>query len=259
MIIVSGLTGYVLSLDLYGMVTNITTSGRGKVISADIEKVKSVKPAKTKPVKRPAFGGLSGTTSKNLLVIKEILTHFFFFSMNALVIYALPVHGPPRNDAIEVPVNITEDELIHNNNNTIQTFPHQWTNRPMSSQVISLGWGTVGCYICFKVTNELQKVYLLYGLIRSPIYNVCAITSELLILLWHHIRYICVSGQSRRVCIPGVFTVARFAVAEFTVRGFAVMGFTVPGFAVVGFTVTGFAVVGFAIVGFAVASWGSQL
>ena len=57
-----------------------------------------------------------------------------------------------------------------------------------SKESLYSGWAIVACYIAFKFTNELQKVYLLYGLFKSPLYSGCSATDELFIVLWQHIR-----------------------------------------------------------------------
>ena len=57
-----------------------------------------------------------------------------------------------------------------------------------SKESIYSGWMVLACYITFKFTNELQKVYFLYGLFKSPLYSGCSATGELFIVLWQHIR-----------------------------------------------------------------------
>ena len=57
-----------------------------------------------------------------------------------------------------------------------------------SKESLYSGWAIVACYIAFKFTNELQKVYLLYGLFKSPLYSGCSATHQLFIVLWQHIR-----------------------------------------------------------------------
>jgi hypothetical protein len=42
---------------------------------------------------------------------------------------------------------------------------------PLSLRLLWLGWITVALYILVKLSNELQKVYLLCGTIRSPMYS----------------------------------------------------------------------------------------
>ena len=50
---------------------------------------------------------------------------------------------------------------------TIKEYP-----RPeLSTRLVVLGWMTVALYIFVKATNELQKVYLLFGTLRSPLYR----------------------------------------------------------------------------------------
>ena len=41
----------------------------------------------------------------------------------------------------------------------------------LSARLVVLGWMTVALYIFVKATNELQKVYLLFGTLRSPFYS----------------------------------------------------------------------------------------
>ena len=57
-----------------------------------------------------------------------------------------------------------------------------------SQESLYSGWAIVACYIAFKFTNEIQKVYLFYGLFKSPLYSGCSATDELFIVLWQHIR-----------------------------------------------------------------------
>ena len=57
-----------------------------------------------------------------------------------------------------------------------------------SPEAIKIGWVILACYILFKLSNELQKVFLLYGLFKSPLYHGCSTTHELFIVIWQHIR-----------------------------------------------------------------------
>ena len=57
-----------------------------------------------------------------------------------------------------------------------------------SKESLYSGWAIVACFIAFKFTNELQKVYLFYGLFKSPLYSGCSATDQLFIVLWQHIR-----------------------------------------------------------------------
>ena len=70
---------------------------------------------------------------------------------------------------------------------TCQSFSRH-TFHISGDQNIYTGWAVVSCYIAFKFTNEVQKVYFLYGLFKSPLYSGCSATHELFIVLWQHIR-----------------------------------------------------------------------
>jgi len=94
--------------------------------------------------------------SKRFNILKEILMHLLFFTLNILILSLIPTGD---ND-IEVTFargNSTRHDLN--------------VARSQSNNTNVLGWITVALYISFKLTNELQKVYMLYGLVRSPLYS----------------------------------------------------------------------------------------
>ncbi len=132
--------------------------------------------------------------SKNASILKEILTHSFFFLLNSMVILLLPMSGefrPLIPDAIEIQVPPGFENATPSDNVTWPTSAEtqiQLKQTELSNHAQALGWSLVVIYILFKITNELQKVYFLYGLFRSPIYSFCALGRDVLVLLWHHLR-----------------------------------------------------------------------
>ena len=80
--------------------------------------------------------------------------HCLFFTLNVLIVALIP-----SGDVRAVPSK-------NNNSTTDELFA-----RPQSSGNNILGWITIAIYVAFKVTNEFQKVYMLYGLVRSPLYS----------------------------------------------------------------------------------------
>ena len=91
--------------------------------------------------------------------------HAIFFTLNILVIATLPscdVNGSTSSRSRDV----TKSDNSTDRSVTVA--------RPQSGCNNVLGWITIVIYAAFKLTNELQKVYLLYGLIRSPLYSTLA-------------------------------------------------------------------------------------
>ena len=50
------------------------------------------------------------------------------------------------------------------------------------------GWIVLACFLGFKFSNEVQKVFLCFGCFRSPFYKCCSSQKELAILIWWQIR-----------------------------------------------------------------------
>jgi len=103
--------------------------------------------------------------------------HILFFSLNIVVISAIPV----TNYTIKKSHIRSEPNLDNSTNISEKMY------RPLSNSNIVLGWITFSIYILFKVTNEIQKVYLLFGLIRSPFYSTMTL-SGLISIIGYHLR-----------------------------------------------------------------------
>ena len=89
--------------------------------------------------------------------------HSIFFTLNVVVIASVPS------------CDVTDKRLRDVSKADNSTADRAFTIvRPQSGCNNVLGWITVVIYAAFKLTNELQKVYLLYGLIRSPLYSTLA-------------------------------------------------------------------------------------
>lgn len=88
--------------------------------------------------------------------------HSIFFTLNILIIASVP--------SCDVTGSRSRD-VSKSDNTTDKNLP---VVRAQSGCNNVLGWITVVIYAAFKLTNELQKVYLLYGLIRSPLYSTLA-------------------------------------------------------------------------------------
>ena len=95
--------------------------------------------------------------SKRFNIWKEILMHCLFFTLNILVVSLVPLSYHNDHKVVIKKDNTTEYDIK--------------IARPQSYNSNVLGWITVTIYITFKLTNELQKVYMLCGLVRSPLYS----------------------------------------------------------------------------------------
>jgi hypothetical protein len=80
--------------------------------------------------------------------------HCLFFTLNILIVALIPSGD----------VGVVQNKSDNSTNNEVFA-------RPQSSGNNILGWITIAIYVAFKVTNEFQKVYMLYGLVRSPLYS----------------------------------------------------------------------------------------
>ena len=90
--------------------------------------------------------------------------HAIFFTLNILVIATLPSCDVSSSSS-------RSRDVTKSHNSTDRSVT---VARPQSGCNNVLGWITIVIYAAFKLTNELQKVYLLYGLIRSPLYSTLA-------------------------------------------------------------------------------------
>ena len=154
---ICGVVGYILSLDLLGLPQILTKKKQG---TASLTKVSGKVSAKI-------------VQSRNFVIIKECLTHLFFFAINTVLVvlktsvmklHMLQQYDPVRNVTIAI----------------------SYSRRP-NETILTFGWITLACYSTYKLSNELQKAYWFLGLFRSPIYKFCS-TNQLTVLICQHIR-----------------------------------------------------------------------
>ena len=163
-----GITGYILSLDWFGL---FDKSNR---VSASI--TEATIPIKSKMMSK----NVTMVQTRRFLIGKEILTHAFFFCINMLVVFM----NTPNLEAI----TSTKNETLNSDHAGNDSSTNYIKDFEISNNATSAGWMVLICYICSKLSNELQKVFLLYGLFKSPLYHGCATSHELFIIIWQHVR-----------------------------------------------------------------------
>ena len=125
-ITVASISGYLLSLDLFGIANSIFNW-------------------KMSPLNQ----------------WKDILAHFLFFSLNACIVILIPYESAP-------PLN--GEQSSNGSNSTTSRTNLVLDRNSLSDNLKITGWIIVVIFIAVKITNELQKVYFLYGSVRSPLY-----------------------------------------------------------------------------------------
>ena len=156
-VIICGISGYILSLDLFGIPSLFKKQPEAQILKT-FKKVSTVKKI---------------VQSRQFHITKECITHVFFFVLNSLVIL--------------LNTSVMEPEMLQyfdTNSNTTIALLH---SRKPSNYTLNMGWITSALYISFKVSNDVQKVYWLFGLIRSPLYRFCT-SNQLIAIVWQHLR-----------------------------------------------------------------------
>ena len=86
-------------------------------------------------------GAGAGSVSHAALLTQEFLTHTVLLSLTALLAAIL---SDPEPNPVPAPATMTTP---------------------------SLGWAVLGCRIAVKTVQEAQKVFMLCGVVRSPLYS----------------------------------------------------------------------------------------
>ncbi len=132
---------------------------------------------------------------------REFFSHALFFAANAAVVLLPRTKSDPLECQQETTVrNVTVVENYTDANNSTNIFETEtdvvMLLPPSSDTLVLLGWVSLGLWLLLRLSNELQKVYLLFGLVRSPLHRCYSSDSNsngLFCTAWHHLRSLMVN------------------------------------------------------------------
>ena len=203
----ASISGYFLSLDLLGFVKHLfqwpwdifkgkqmnqgdslleATRRSNKNPSLDSVRLKE-------PTGKPELVKSTGLDkiSRALLAFKEIFSHVLFFTLNAVIVLCIPYEAYKyESEDLSSGVNMSGNALL-SSNTTASYVPNQpdifrSRTRHLSTRLLVCGWLSLTFYLFLKISNELQKVYFLFGTVHSPIYS--GNYKSLVAVIWHHFR-----------------------------------------------------------------------
>ena len=154
---ICGVSGYILSLDILGL---------SQIFKKDY--------AETLTTITKVSGKVSGkiVQSRKFIIIKECLTHVFFFTMNTLLVVL--------NTSVMEAKMLQQFDPIKN-----VTITVSYSRQP-NDTIFNIGWITLAGYLFYKLCNESQKAFC-FGLLRSPLFRFCS-SNQLTVLIWQHTR-----------------------------------------------------------------------
>lgn len=168
LVTIAGITGYILSLDLVGILDRLLHKiWRSSRVDAHLNSsqhryhVHRSKTSKKHNNKVP-FSKIAHT-------VKEFFTHVIFLTTTIAILIWYPYQPyqkPAQGEFIEF-WGPAFNESKTGNGTTWQLR----MNRTFSIHVLVLGWICAGLYLFLKITNEIQKVYAIFGCVRSPCYS----------------------------------------------------------------------------------------
>ncbi len=178
-------TGYCLSLDLVGLAHRLTNRRPVQICTAPIKSKKTASSGKSKNENLNQFAKLS----RVFLAFNEVITHCIVFGIVVVILQGVTYdtyEKKSQEDTMTRGVNATND--------TDRSSDDLYYLRDvqLTAELSVLGWISTALYVIIKLSNELQKVYLLFGTVRSPLYAP-AQSETLLTTLWHHIRSLIVN------------------------------------------------------------------
>ena len=163
---ICGVSGYILSLDILGL-SQIGCLLKKESIETTVPKVTG----KVSSGKVSQAGKI--VQSRKFIIIKECLTHVFFFTLNTLLVI--------------LNTSVMEAQMLQHfdpvNNVTIAV---SYSRRP-NDTLLNIGWITLAGCLGYTLFNESSKAYCCFGLLRSPLFRFCS-THQLTVLIWQHTR-----------------------------------------------------------------------
>jgi len=182
-----GLSGYVLSLDWFGL----CDANNWKQMSAHIQTNSSSK-VSSNGARDGIRKRMKTSQSKEFLVALEVLTHLLFFGFDVAVIVLSSPTVIWHRMQLQAD-NGTSNYLKENNFTTQQPPLGNLTLDNLtfgcSEETFYSGWVIIGVCLIYFLCNELQKVYCFFGLVRSPLYNGLSNIGLLCAIIWSQVRY----------------------------------------------------------------------
>ncbi len=221
---VASLSGYLLSLDVPGMVfylySRCCCRRRGFAAGAGYGEDQQQRPDSSFSLSnkvRPGSTARLRSASKNkgdqgqlvrisrlFAAFKDFFSHLLCFSLNAAVVFLLPYGGDDCFPTIG-PEEVAGASVAAAANGSVVV---QTEGKPdpallrshLSGRLTALGWISVAALLFLLVANELQKVYMVFGLVRSPLHCSPSPFSsdmgkhpQLFSAVWHHVRSLLVN------------------------------------------------------------------
>ncbi|TRY77474.1 hypothetical protein TCAL_12639 [Tigriopus californicus] len=169
LVTIAGVCGYILSLDLVGILDRLFLKlWRKSKVDTHLNSSQHryhVSRSKTsrKHSNKVPFSKIAQT-------VKEFFIHLIFLTITIAILIWYP-YQPYQQQSSEGEFLETGSPASNETKSGNGTTSQLRINRTFSVHVVVLGWICVGLYLFLKITNEIQKVYSLFGCVRSPCYS----------------------------------------------------------------------------------------